>query len=271
MVTLLTPPGHWATLDLQELWMYRELLIFLVWKDLKIRYKQTVIGIGWAALQPLFMMAIFSLFFGYFAKLPSNGLPYPVFYLSGLVLWMYVTNTISIATNSIVENQKVITKVYFPRLLLPGATVLSGLVDFSIAFVLLVGVLLWYGISLPVSVVAVPGFLLVAILLVLGISLWLSALNAVYRDVRHAIPFIVQLWMFVSPVAYPSSVVPGRWQWLYGLNPLAGIIEGFRWALTGSGQPPGLMLIFSTLMGVVVVLSGYFYFCRMENTIADVV
>jgi lipopolysaccharide transport system permease protein len=270
-VIRIEPSRGWARLPLRDLWEYRELLFFFVWRDIKVRYKQTVIGAGWAIIQPFFTMVVFSLFFGKLAKMPSNGLPYPIFYYSALLPWMYFANALSNATNTMVENQRVITKVYFPRLILPLAAVVSGLVDFAVAFTILIGMMLFYGIAPTWAVLLLPLLLLLAVMTALGVGLWLSALNAIYRDVRYAVPFFIQFWMFASPVAYPSSLVPGRWQWLYGLNPMAGVIEGFRWALTGQGQPPGPVLLASAAAVLLLLVGGLIYFRKMEGTIADVV
>ena len=263
------PPCGWLELRLHELWDYRELLYFSVWRDVKIRYKQTAIGIVWVILQPLLTMGVFTVFFGRLAKLPSQGLPYPVFYFAALVPWMYFSYALQSATNVVVENQRVITKVYFPRLVLPFSAVLSGLVDFAIGFVVLVILTLAYGIRPTIAALWLPLLVLVAILTALGVGLWMSALNALYRDVRYVMPFVVQFWMFASPVAYPSALVPARWRWLYGLNPMAGVIDGFRWALTGHGQPPGLVMLASAAMVAVVLVGGLFFFQRMEGTVAD--
>jgi lipopolysaccharide transport system permease protein len=270
-VTVIRPPAGWFDLDWRELWAYRELLYFFVWRDLKVRYKQTVIGAAWAVIQPFFTMVVFSLFFGMLAKIPSEGLPYPVFYYSALLPWTYFAGALQNATNTVVEHQRVITKVYFPRLLLPLSAVLSGLADFGIAFAILVLMMLYYGIVPTAATLWLPAFLLLAVLTALGAGLWLSALNAMYRDVRYAVPFLIQFWMFASPVAYPSSLVPEGWRWLYGLNPMAGVIEGFRWALTGQGQPPGPLLAASAAAVLLLLAGGALYFRRVEGTIADVV
>jgi len=269
--TTIAPPRSWHDLNLRELWDFRELLYFFVWRDLKVRYKQTAIGAAWAVLQPFMTMIVFSLFFGKLAHIPSNGLPYPVFYYSALLPWMYFAGALQNATNIMVENQRVITKVYFPRLLLPMSAVVSGLVDMGIGFVVFLGIMAYYRIAPSRATLLLPFFLLLALLTALGVGLWLSALNAIYRDVRYVLPFLVQFWMFASPVAYPSSLVPARWRWLYGLNPMAGVIEGFRWALTGQGAPPSLMLGVSTVAVLVVLVGGVWYFQKMEGTIADVV
>jgi len=264
-------PRGWLEVRLREIWEYRELLYFFVWRDVKIRYKQTVIGVAWVVLQPLLTMVVFTLFFGHLAKLPSQGLPYPVFYFAALVPWTYFSTALLSATSIVVENQRVITKVYFPRLILPTSAVLSGLVDFAIGFLILVGVTLGYGLRPGFAALYLPLLLLLAVATALGVGLWLSALNALYRDVRYVMPFLMQFWMLASPVAYPGNLVPQRWRWLYGLNPMTGVIEGFRWALTGHGQPPSTMLLASAGMVLVVLVGGLLFFQRMEGTVADLV
>jgi lipopolysaccharide transport system permease protein len=263
------PPHGWLELRLAEVWQYNELLYFFVWRDVKVRYKQTVIGIAWVILQPLMTMGVFTLFFGRLAKLPSDGLPDPVFYFSALVPWTYFSTALQSCTSVVVDNQRVITKVYFPRLVLPLSAVVSGLVDFAIGFVVLLVVTAIYGIKPTLAALWLPALLLLAVLTALGVGLWMSALNALYRDVRYIVPFLVQFWMFASPVAYPSSLVPGRWRWLYDLNPMAGVIDGFRWAITGRGQAPGLLLLASSAVVALVVLGGLFFFNRMESSVAD--
>ncbi|HXA78367.1 MAG TPA: ABC transporter permease [Candidatus Acidoferrales bacterium] len=270
-VLRITPPSRWWTISFRELWSYRELLYFFVWRDIKIRYKQTAIGAAWAVLQPFLTMLVFSLFFGRLAHIPSGGLPYPVFYYSALLPWMYFAAALQNATNTIVENQRLITKVYFPRLALPLSAVLSGLVDFGVAFGMFLVLMVYYGIRPGAAVLWLPVFLLLAILTALGVGLWLSALNAIYRDVRYVMPFLVQFWLFASPVVYASSLVPVKWRWLYGLNPMAGVIEGFRWSLTGRGDPPGRLICVSAGVVIVVLFGGIGYFQKMETTIADVV
>lgn len=267
----ITPPSHWWVIPLRELWAYRELLYFFVWRDIKIRYKQTAVGAAWAVLQPFLTMLVFSLFFGKLAHIPSDGLPYPVFYYSALLPWMYFAASLQNATNTIVENQRLITKVYFPRLALPLSSVLSGLVDFCVSFLMVIVMMFYYRIRPGTAILWLPVFLLLAILTALGVGLWLSAMNAIYRDVRYVLPFLVQFWMFASPVAYPSSLVPQKWRWLYGLNPMAGVIDGFRWSLTGRGNPPGSLFFASAGVAIVLVLSGVGYFQKMETTVADVV
>lgn len=270
-VLRIAPPRGWLDIDFRELWAARELLYFFVWRDIKVRYKQTAIGAAWAVIQPFMTMVVFSLFFGRLAKMDSHGLPYPIFYYSALLPWMYFASALQNATNVVVDQQRVITKVYFPRLVLPLSAVVSGLLDFGIAFVVFLGMMAYYRIMPSPAILLFPFFLLLAVLTALGVGLWLSALNAIYRDVRYVIPFLVQFWLFASPVAYPSSLVPERWRWVYGLNPMAGVIEGFRWALTGHGQPPNILIAVSTGMVLLLVVGGVVYFHKMEGTIADVV
>jgi lipopolysaccharide transport system permease protein len=267
----IAPSRRLFSLQLGELWEYRELLYFFVWRDVKIRYKQTAIGAAWAVLQPFLTMLVFSLFFGRLAKLPANGLPYPIFFYCALLPWSYFATALQNATNIIVEQQRLITKIYFPRLVLPISAVLSGLVDFAVAFGMLIVLMFYYRITPGSAVLLLPAFLLLALLTALGFGLWLSALNAVYRDVRYVVPFLIQFWMFASPVAYSTSLVPQRWRWIYGLNPMAGVIEGFRWALTGKGLAPGPLFAASACGVVLVLLGGLFYFRRMEGTVADIV
>jgi len=269
ITTRIEPPRGWFDLRLKELWNYRELLYFFVWRDVKIRYKQTAIGVVWVVLQPLLTMLVFTIFFGKLAKLPSQGLPYPVFYFASVVPWMYFSTALLTATNIVVEHQRIITKVFFPRLILPISAVLSGLVDFLIGFIVLVIFTFSYGIHPGATALLLPLFLLLAILTALGVGLWLSALNALYRDVRFLMSFLIQFWMLASPVAYPSSMVPQRYRWIYGLNPMAGVIDGFRWALTGHGQTPGITILVSSVVVCLVVLGGLLFFNRMEVSIAD--
>jgi lipopolysaccharide transport system permease protein len=268
-IVRIEPPRGWLELRLGEVWAYRELLYFFVWRDVKIRYKQTAIGVVWVILQPLLNMLIFTIFFGRLAKMPSQGLPYPVFSFSGLIPWTYFAYALQLTTNVIVDNQRLITKVYFPRLILPISATLSGLVDFAIGFVMLIGFTVVYGIRPTLAALWLPLLLLLAMLTALGVGLWMSALNALYRDVRYVVPFLVQFWMYGSPVVYPSTLVPEKWRWLYGLNPMAGVIEGFRWAITGHGQAPGALMLASSGMVAVVLVGGLFFFQRMEGTVAD--
>ncbi|HUN64345.1 MAG TPA: ABC transporter permease [Candidatus Sulfotelmatobacter sp.] len=263
------PPHGWLDLRLKELWNYRELLYFFVWRDVKIRYKQTAIGVLWVVLQPVLTMLVATLFFGRLAKLPSGGLPYSVFVFAAVVPWMYFSGALLNATNIVVDNQRVITKVFFPRLILPFSAVLSGLVDFAIGFCVLLIYIAVYGIRPTLAVLTLPFFLLLAILTALGVGLWLSALNALYRDVRYLMPFLIQFWTLASPVYYSSAMVPQRYRWIYGLNPIAGVIDGFRWALTGTGHAPGGVILASTAMVCLTVFGGLIFFNRMEVSIAD--
>jgi len=265
------PAGGWTGLELRELWQYRELLFFLIWRDIKVRYKQTALGATWAVLQPVFTMVVFSLFFGRLAKVPSDGIPYPVFSYCALLPWQLFAYALAESSNSVVANERLVSKVYFPRLVIPVAGVLAGLVDFAIAFVVLIFLMLHYGIAPTWTIATLPLFVLLTILTALAVGLWLSALNVQYRDVRYTVGFLTQIWLFLSPVAYSSSLVPVRWRALYGLNPMAGVIEGFRWALVGKTAAPGAMLAVSVLMVMLLLVGGLFYFRRMENNFADVI
>jgi lipopolysaccharide transport system permease protein len=265
------PASGWTEIGFRELWDYRELLYFLTWRDVKVRYKQTALGAAWAIIQPLFMMLVFSLFFGRLAKVPSDNIPYPIFAFCGLLPWQLFAHSLTESSNSLVANERLITKVYFPRLVVPIAAVLGGLVDFGIAFVLLLAMMAYYGIVPGLAILALPGLLLLAILSALAVGLWLSALNVKYRDVRYTINFLIQFWLFATPVAYPSSIVPAQWRLLYGLNPMAGVVEGFRWALLGKADPPGALLAVSVSVVLVLLVGGLYYFRRMEQEFADVV
>lgn len=265
------PASSWSSIGLKELWEYRELLYFLVWRDVKVRYKQTALGAAWAIIQPLMMMVVFSLFFGYLAKVPSDGIPYPIFTFCALLPWQLFAHALTESSNSLVANERLITKVYFPRLVVPLAAVLGGLVDFAVAFVILLLLMLYYGISPTWAIFTLPAFILLAVMTALGVGLWLSALNVQYRDVRYTIGFLIQFWLFATPVAYSSSIVPESWRPLYGLNPMAGVVEGFRWALLGKTEPPGALLAVSVAVVIVILVGGLYYFRRMEQEFADVV
>ncbi|HZA57136.1 MAG TPA: ABC transporter permease [Candidatus Udaeobacter sp.] len=256
---------------LNELWEYRELLYFLVWRDVKVLYKQTAIGASWAIVQPLLTMVIFTVVFDRFAKMPSDGLPYPIFSYTALLPWTYFSKALNQSIQSVVHNSNLITKVYFPRPLLPISAILSGIIDFGISFVFLISMMIWYGIMPGWGTLFLPGFVLMTILTALSISLWLSAINVRYRDVGQAIPFLIQIWMFASPVAYPVSVVPENWRLLYSLNPMVGVIEGFRWALLGKATPEILPIVISIAVVLALLFSGMVFFKRMEETFADVV
>ena len=261
----------WVALKLRELWEYRELLYFLTWRDVKVRYKQTALGAAWAIIQPFFTMVVFSLFFGRLAKIPSDGIPYPIFSFAALVPWTFFANGLGQSANSLVGNANLIKKIYFPRLAVPIATILSGVIDFALAFVVLIGMMLYYGIVPTINTLWLPLFLLLALVTSLGVGLWLSALNVEFRDVRYVVPFLTQIWMFATPIAYPSSLLSEPWRTLYGLNPMVGVVEGFRWALLGTGEAPGLTLAASALAALLLLVSGAFYFRRMEKSFADIV
>ncbi len=265
------PPNRWPSINFRELWEYRELLYFLTWRDIKIRYKQTVLGAAWAIIQPVFMMIVFSLFFGKLAKVPSDGIPYPVFAFCALLPWQLFAHAVSESSNSVVGNQHLITKVYFPRLVIPIASVLTGFIDFLVSLVVLIGMILWFGLVPGWRIIALPGFILLAICTALAVGLWLSALSVQYRDVRYLIGFLVQFWLFATPVAYPSSIIPQQWRAVYALNPMAGVVEGFRWALLGRSSALGSMLWVSASVVLVTLLGGFYYFRRMEQEFADIV
>lgn len=269
-VLRIEPSRGWVALRVKELWEYRELLYFLVWRDIKVRYKQTALGAAWAVLQPVLTMLVFTVFFGRLAKVPSDGIPYPVFVYTALLPWQLFAFALTESANSLVGNQNLIKKVYFPRLVVPLGSVLAGLVDFGIAFLVLLALMLYYGIVPSFAILVLPLFLLLAVATALSVGLWLSALNVQFRDVRYTIPFLSQFWMFATPVAYPSRLVPERWRPWYGLNPMAGVVEGFRWALLGKSGSPGPLLWVSGLVVVLLLIGGLAYFRRMESTFADV-
>ena len=269
--TTIQPSRGWVRLGLKELWDYRELLYFLTWRDVKVRYKQTALGVAWAVIQPVFAMVVFSLFFGRLAKIPSDGIPYPLFTYCALLPWQLFAYALTESSNSLVVNERLITKIYFPRLVIPISTVFAGLLDFAVGFCVLLVMLLFYGVHPGWAIATLPAFLLLAIAAALGVGLWLSALNVRYRDVRYTLTFIVQIWLFLSPVAYSSSLVPERWRPIYGLNPMAGVIDGFRWALLGTANAPGASLWVSIVMVGLILTGGLFFYRRMEKSFADVV
>lgn len=267
----LAPRPGWRAVDLGELWHFRELVWFLALREVKVRYKQTALGVAWAVLQPLLTMGVFSVFFGRLAGIPSEGVPYPVFSLCALLPWQFFAATLSGAANSLVQNQNLITKVYFPRIAIPLAAAGTALVDLAVAFVLLLGLMAWYGVRPGGAVVLLPAFLGLAAAAALAAGLWLAALNVRYRDVRYTVPFLVQIWLLATPVAYPASLVPERWRWAYGLNPMAGVVEGFRWSLLGTPAPDTAMLVASGVVTLALLVGGAFYFRRVERSFADVV
>ena len=266
----LEPAKRWPSLNLRELWDARELVYFLIWRDLKVRYKQTILGASWALIQPLFTMLIFSLFFGHLAKVPSDSIPYPLFSLTALVPWTYFANSLTQGSNSLVSNSSLIKKVYFPRLAIPLSKILSALMDFGLAFILVLAMCFHYGVHPTVRVFWLPLFLLLAMVTALGAAFWLSAINVSIRDVEQTLPFLVQVWLFATPIAYPSSLLSQRWRILYGINPMVGVVEGFRWALLGANTAPGPMLAVSCLVAVTALISGAYWFRKLEKTFADV-
>ena len=270
-VTIIKPKRGWISLDLRELWEYRELLFFLSWRDIKVRYTQTALGIAWAILQPVFTMVIFSVFLGRLAKIPSENIPYPIFSFAALVPWQFFANGLSASADSLVASANLLKKVYFPRLVIPISAVLSGALDFAIAFVVLLGMMLAYGIVPTWNVLWLPLLILLALVTSLGVGLWLTAMNVQFRDVRYAIPFLVQAWMYASPIVYPSTILSEPWRTVYGINPMVGVVEGFRWALLGTDTAPGPMVLVSSLVAIALLLSGAYYFRRMEKSFADVV
>ena len=270
-ITVIEPRRGWVQLGLRELWEYRELLFFLVWRDVKVRYKQTVLGAAWAVLQPFLTMVVFSLFFGRLAGVPSDDIPYPIFAFAALVPWTLFANGLTQSSSSMVASANLIRKIYFPRLIIPTATVFSGLVDFAIAFLVLLAMMAFYGFAPTVNTLWLPLLLLLALATSLGVGLWLSALNVQFRDVRYTLPFLTQFWLFATPIAYPSSLLDEPWRTLYGINPMVGVVEGFRWALLGTDTAPGPIIAVSSAVAALLLVSGALYFRRMERTFADVV
>lgn len=270
-LTRIEPSEGWVSLGLRELWKYRELLYFLTWRDIKVRYKQTVLGVAWAIIQPFFTMVVFSLFFGRLANIPSDEVPYPIFSYAALVPWQFFANGLSQSSASLVGSANLIKKVYFPRLVIPISAVLSGVIDFALAFVVLLAMMFFYGIMPTSAIVWLPLLLLLALVTSLGVGLWLTAMNVQFRDVRYIVPFLVRAWMFATPIAYPSSLLDEPWRTLYGVNPMVGVIEGFRWALLGTQTAPGPIILVSAVVAVGLLVSGSYYFRRMERSFADVV
>ena len=270
-VLILKPTRGWGRLNLGEIWKYRELTYFLTWRDLKVRYKQTVLGASWAVLQPFLTMVVFSVFFGSLLNVPSEGVPYPIFSYTALLPWGVFAKALNDAGRSLVANRSMITKIYFPRMVIPLASEISGLVDFAIAFVVLLVMMWYFKIPPTTNIWTLPIFLLLAMVTALGVGLWLSALNVLYRDIGYIIPFLTQLWFYLTPIVYPASQVPEQWQTLYALNPMVGVVEGFRWALLGTSTTPGPMVAVSSVVAFLMLVSGMFYFRRMERTFADTV
>jgi lipopolysaccharide transport system permease protein len=270
-VTYIRPSRGWISLNLRELWEYRELAYFLIWRDIKVRYKQTVLGAAWAILQPLFTMVVFSVFFGRLAGIPSDGVPYPIFSFAALVPWQFFANGLNNSSNSLVGSSNLIKKVFFPRLIIPISAVLSGIVDFILAFIVLLFMMAFFSILPTKNVIWLPLLLLLALITSLGFGLWFSALNVQFRDIRYAVPFMIQAWLFITPIAYPSSLLNEPWQTLYAINPMAGVVEGFRWALLDTDTQPGSMVFVSAIVAIAVFVGGLYYFRRMEKTFADVV
>jgi lipopolysaccharide transport system permease protein len=264
------PLHNWSLLRFDELWRYRELLFFLIWRDISVRYKQTLLGAAWAVIQPLATMIVFSIFFGNLAKIPSDNVPYPIFAYSGLLPWSFFAGGLAASADSLISNSNLVSKVYFPRILIPLGAVMSGLIDFLIAFIILIGLILYFRVTPTLNILMLPLFLLLAIISALGLGLWLSALNVQYRDIRYVVPFFVQFLLFATPVAYPSSLLAEPWRTLYGLNPMAGVVEGFRWALIGTPAPGGIIWV-SAGAAVLLLLTGLAYFRAMEDNFADVI
>jgi lipopolysaccharide transport system permease protein len=271
IVTIIEPSRGWVSLRLGALWRYRELLYFLVWRDVKVRYKQTVLGASWAVLQPFFTMLIFSIFFGKLARMPSDGVPYPLFAYVALVPWTFFANGLTLSSGSLIANQGLLRKVYFPRLVIPLAAVASGLLDFAIAFMVLLAMLFWYSVVPTWHVVWVPALVVLALVTALGAGLWFSALSVMYRDVQYIVPFLVQVWLYSTPIVYPASLVPAGWRTVYAINPMVGVDEGFRWALLGTGTAPGPMILVSALAALALTFGGLVFFRRMERTFSDMV
>lgn len=265
------PARGWVSLNLRELWRYRELLYFLTWRDIKVRYKQTILGAAWAIIQPFFTMVVFSLFFGRLARIPSDDIPYPIFSYAALVPWTFFAGGLSKASSSLVGGAHLIKKVYFPRLIMPISGVVSGVLDFVLAFTVLLAMMFYFDIVPTWNVVWLPLLLLLVLTTALGAGLWLAAMNVQFRDVQYAVPFLVQAWMYATPVVYPSSLLDEPWRTLYGINPMVGVIEGFRWALLGTDTVPGPLILVSVFVAIALLISGAYYFRRMEKMFADVV
>lgn len=270
-IILIRPSKGWGSLNLGEIWLYRELVYFLTWRDLKVRYKQTALGAGWAILQPVLSMIVFSIFFGGLLSVPSEGVPYPIFSYAALLPWGVFAKALNDTGRSLVSNRAMLTKIYFPRMVIPLASVFSSMADFLIAFIVMLGLMFYYQIPPTVNIWTLPFFLLLAVITALGVGLWLSAMNVLYRDIGYMIPYITQLWFYLTPIVYPASEVPEEWQFFYALNPMVGVVEGFRWALLGTADAPNPMIAVSATIALLIFISGMFYFRRMERTFADMV
>ena len=270
-VIRIEPTSGWISLKLKEVWNYRELMYFLIWRDIKVRYKQTVLGAAWAIIQPFFTMIVFTIVFGRIAKIPSDGIPYPIFSYAALVPWTLFASGLGRASNSMVGSSNLIKKVYFPRLCIPIAAILAGLVDFFLSFLMLIAMMFYYGITPSLNVIWLPLLILLALTTSLGVSLWFSAMNVKFRDIGYIVPFITQIWLFMTPIVYPSSLLSEPWKTLYGINPMAGVVEGFRWALLSTDTAPQPIIIVSSLVAFTILIGGLMYFRRMEKTFADIV
>jgi len=270
-ITVIEPKKGWASLELAEVWRFRELLYFLAWRDVKVKYKQAAIGVAWAVLQPLVAMVIFTFIFGRFAKMPSDGAPYPIFVYIGLLPWNYFAAVLGQSTTSVVSGANLVSKIYFPRLIMPASTAVAALVDLFIASVILGGMMLWYGVVPSIGILLVPVLVVITIINAVGFGMWFSALNVRYRDIQHAIPFLIQVWMFATPVIYPKSMVGEKWGWILMLNPMGGVIESFRPAVLGNAPIPWASLGLSSAVGLAVFVTGSFYFKRVERYFADVI
>jgi lipopolysaccharide transport system permease protein len=268
---LIRPVSGWVPINLRDLWEYRELLYFLTWRDIKVRYKQTALGMGWVVLQPLLLMLVFTMFFGRLVELPSDGIPYSLFTYTALLPWQLFSRALNEGSMSLIAHERVITKTYFPRILLPASAVLASLIDFGIAFLVLIGFILFYGVHPGPAIFTLPLFVILVVMTAFGVSLWLAALNVLYRDVRYVLPFLTQLWMFATPIIYPVSVVPDGWRLLYSLNPMVGVVEGFRWALLGNTSGMDAMFGLSALVVAAVLGGGILYFQSVQQTFADVI
>jgi lipopolysaccharide transport system permease protein len=268
---LIRPISGWVPINLRDLWAYRELLYFLTWRDIKVRYKQTALGMAWVVLQPLLLMLVFTMFFGRLVELPSDGIPYPLFTYTALLPWQLFSRALNEGSMSLIAHERVITKTYFPRILLPASAVLASLIDFGIAFLVLIGFILFYGVHPGLAIFTLPVFVLLVVMTAFGVSLWLAAFNVLYRDVRYVLPFLTQLWMFATPIIYPVSVVPDSWRLLYSLNPMVGVVEGFRWALLGNTSGMDTMFGLSAFVVAGVLAGGILYFQSVQQTFADVI